>query len=89
MVMEMEMVLLTWDRNLLTLLLGGWVTLPGRFLRPSWNLSVIFLWGGVESQNVMAMLTTMTRHVEKEQATSILPQCFFVVVVVAEVVFQK
>ena len=43
--MMTTMVTLTWERNLLTLLLGGCVTLPGLFLPRSWNLSVIFLWG--------------------------------------------
>ena len=45
--------MLTWERNLLTLLLGGWLTLPGRFLPRSWNLSVIFLWGWVDLLNVV------------------------------------
>ena len=51
--------MLTWERNLLTLLLGGWLTLPGRFLPRSWNLSVIFLWGRANSLNVIWMWKMM------------------------------
>ena len=58
----MTMVMLTWERNLLTLLLGGCATLPGRFLPRSWNLSVIFLWGWADSLNVMWMWKMIRRH---------------------------
>ena len=47
MALVLVLLVLTCERNLLTLLLGGWVPSPALFRRPSWNLSVIFRWGWV------------------------------------------